>query len=176
MTLSAQRIFLVGPMGAGKSTIGRLLAHRLGWEFVDLDADIERRCGANIPWIFDVEGEEGFRARESAVLEELSLEDDTVLATGGGAVLAERNREIMHQRGLVVFLKASADQLIKRTARDRNRPLLQVENREQVVRDILQYRLPLYNEVAHLVIETDGMTPQAVVGRIVRALREAAGD
>lgn len=176
MILSVQRIFLVGPMGAGKSTIGRLLAQRLGWAFVDLDADIERRCGANIPWIFDVEGEEGFRARETAVLEELSLEDNTVLATGGGAVLSERNRKVLRERGLVVFLKASAEQLVERTARDRNRPLLQVPDREQRIRDILQARLPLYNEVAHLVVETDGMTPQSVVSRIVRAVREATAD
>lgn len=176
MTSSAQRIFLVGPMGAGKSTIGRLLAQRLGWAFVDLDSDIERRCGANIPWIFDVEGEDGFRARETSVLEELSLADQTVLATGGGAVLRAHNRSLLKARGVVVFLKASVEQLVERTARDRNRPLLQVPDREQRIRDILNERLPLYNEVAHLVIETDGMTPQAVVSRIVRAVRELAAE
>lgn len=176
MTASVQRIFLVGPMGAGKSTIGRLLAQRLNWAFVDLDTDIERRCGANIPWIFDVEGEEGFRARETSVLEELSLADNTVLATGGGAVLREYNRALLKERGLVVFLKASVGQLVERTARDRNRPLLQVPDREQRIREILHERLPLYNEVAHLVIETDGMTPQAVVSRIVRVVRETAAE
>lgn len=176
MTLSVQRIFLVGPMGAGKSTIGRLLSQRLAWAFVDLDTDIERRCGANIPWIFDVEGEEGFRARETSVLEELSLSDETVLATGGGVVLREYNRTLLKERGLVVFLKTSVEQLVERTARDRNRPLLQVPDREQRIRDILSERLPLYNEVADLVIETDGMTPQAVVSRIVRTVREMTAE
>ncbi|MDO7653173.1 MAG: shikimate kinase AroK, partial [Porticoccus sp.] len=147
-------LFLVGPMGAGKTTIGRFLADYLSLEFIDLDAEIETRCGANIPWIFDVEGEAGFRKRESQILEEVTTRSGILLATGGGAVLDESNREILKQRGYVAYLSASVEQLLERTANDRSRPLLQVDNPREVIEKLIAERDPLYREVADLVVVT----------------------
>lgn len=167
-------IFLVGPMGAGKSTIGRMLAKRLGLEFKDSDHEIERRTGADIPWIFDVEGEEGFRRREQDVLDELTNCSDIVLATGGGAVLKQENREKLRVRGNVIYLKLSVDQQTARTAKDRNRPLLQTDNPREVLERLFQERDPLYREVADLVINTDHKTARAVTDQIVAELNNRA--
>ncbi|MBL4584139.1 MAG: shikimate kinase AroK [Pseudomonadales bacterium] len=162
-----ERIFLVGPMGAGKSTIGRMLAKRLGLEFKDSDHEIESRTGADIPWIFDVEGEEGFRRREQDVLDELTNRSGIVLATGGGAILKPENREKLRVRGSVIYLKLSVDQQTARTAKDRNRPLLQTDDPRAVLETLFLERDPLYCEVADFVINTDYKTARAVTDQIV---------
>ncbi|MFW1676560.1 shikimate kinase AroK [Pontibacter sp. JAM-7] len=167
-------MFLVGPMGAGKSTIGRLLSHDLKLEFVDSDREIESRAGADIPWIFDVEGEAGFRDREQAVIAELSQLQGIVLSTGGGAVLRPENRTCLQANGFVVYLKTSVDQQLDRTSRDRNRPLLQTENPRQVLESLMQQRDPLYTEVADIVVKTDKRHPKSVAGEIRRQLQAAS--
>jgi len=159
-------VFLVGPMGAGKSTIGRLLAAELNLSFRDSDRVIEERTGADIPWIFDMEGEEGFRERETAVLQELAQERDVVIATGGGIVLREQNRELMKAVGSVFYLTASIEQLVERTARDKKRPLLQVENPRQKIIDLLALRDPLYRAAANFVVNTDRRSPKSVAQEI----------
>jgi shikimate kinase len=162
-------LFLVGPMGAGKTTIGRQLATELSVPFLDTDREIEARCGADIPWIFDVEGEAGFRARETAMLDELSQLQGIVLATGGGIVMAEPNR-IYLQRGFVVYLHAAVDQQVERTSRDRKRPLLQNDDPEAVLRRLFAVRDPLYREVASVIIDTNNRNPRTVCREILAAL------
>jgi len=149
-----KNIFLIGPMGSGKTTIGRQLAKQLHMEFFDSDQEIENKTGANIPLIFELEGEKGFRKRESAMIDELTQKDDVVLATGGGAVLAEENRKILRQRGLVVYLSATIEQLWERTRLDKNRPLLQTENPQEKIKSLLEERDPLYREVADIIVDT----------------------
>lgn len=161
-------LFLVGPMGAGKSTIGRLLAAELQRDFVDSDHEIQARCGADIPWIFDVEGEAGFREREVQIIEELTQRPDIVLATGGGAVMNEANRRALRERGTVIYLYTTVEQQLRRTARDRNRPLLHSKNPEAVLRDLFKVRDPLYRATADTVVRTDRRGPRAVVNDILR--------
>lgn len=158
-------------MGAGKSTIGRLLSKELRLPFKDSDKEIEQRTGADIPWIFDVEGEQGFREREQAVIADLSAGEALVLATGGGAVLREANRRSLRDGGHVVYLHASVDQQIERTARDRNRPLLQRDDPAKVLRELMAIRDPLYREIADIIIETDERPPRMVVQEIIERLR-----
>jgi shikimate kinase len=165
-------IFLVGPMGSGKSTIGRRLAAVLGKEFYDSDREIERRTGATVSLIFDLEGEAGFRARERAVIDELTGLNDIVLATGGGVVLAPENRRALVTRGRVVYLHAPLEKLIQRTARDRVRPLLQTEDRVGRLLAIVTERDPLYRQVADLVVETGDQKVQRVVREILMRLRD----
>ncbi|SDS89814.1 shikimate kinase AroK [Pseudomonas oryzae] len=167
-----RNLILVGPMGAGKSTIGRLLAKELHLPFKDSDKEIEVRTGADIPWIFDVEGEQGFRDREQAVIADLCHEDGLVLATGGGAVLREANREALRAGGRVVYLHTSVEQQLERTARDRNRPLLRTANPGQVLRDLLAVRDPLYREIADVIIETDQRPPRLVVQEVLARLEQ----
>lgn len=167
-----RNLILVGPMGAGKSTIGRLLAKELHLTFKDSDKEIEVRTGADIPWIFDVEGEAGFREREQAVLADLCREDGLVLATGGGAVLRAENRAALHAGGRVIYLHTSVEQQLERTARDRNRPLLRTANPGQVLRELLATRDPLYREIADVVIETDQRPPRMVVQEILSRLEQ----
>lgn len=157
-------------MGAGKSTIGRLLSAEFQCDFHDSDKVIEERCGANIPWIFDMEGEVGFREREEHAIDELTQLDSVVLATGGGAVMREQNRKHLAARGTVVYLCTSVDQQLARTAKDRNRPLLQQENPEQVLRDLFAVRDPLYRSIADIVIETDQRNPKWVVNELKKRL------
>jgi shikimate kinase len=159
-------------MGAGKSTIGRLLAQELQLEFVDSDKEIEERAGADIPWIFDVEGEQGFRKRETKIIDQLSQRNDIVLATGGGAILSPDNRRHLQARGTVIYLYASLEQQIERTAKDRNRPLLQNDNPAQVLTELLEIRDPLYRDCCDLVIATDGRRPKAVARDIIQCLRQ----
>ena len=166
-------VFLVGPMGAGKTTIGRLLAQALKLEFIDSDLEIESRAGADIPWIFDVEGEAGFREREARAIAELTQRQGIVLATGGGATLRADNRELLASRGVVVYLYASLQRQIERTARDRNRPLLQVDDPAAKLKALMEQRDPLYREIADHVIETDREPPRNVAQRLVRALKAA---
>lgn len=158
-------------MGAGKSTIGRLLSKELRLPFKDSDKEIEQRTGADIPWIFDVEGEQGFREREQAVIADLSTGEALVLATGGGAVLRDANRRSLRAGGRVVYLHASVDQQIERTARDRNRPLLQRDDPAKVLRELMAIRDPLYREIADIIIETDERPPRMVVQEIIERLR-----
>jgi shikimate kinase len=168
----ADNIFLIGPMGAGKSTIGRLLAAELHLPFCDTDKAIEDRCGADIPWIFDVEGEAGFRARESSMLAELSEDNGLVLATGGGIILLADNRKMLRSRGFVVYLRASVDQQTARTSKDKNRPLLQVGEPREVLEQLMSVRDPLYTEVADMMIDTDSRSPKDVAKDIAKKLRE----
>lgn len=167
-----QNVFLVGPMGAGKSTIGRLLAKELKYPFKDSDREIEARTGADIPWIFDVEGEEGFRQREEAMIAELVTERGIVLATGGGVVMREANRRALAGNGLVVYLRTSVDQQLQRTSKDRQRPLLLNADPERVLRDLMAKRDPLYREIADIIIDTDQRGPKVVVNTIVARLHE----
>ncbi len=157
-------------MGAGKSTIGKYLADHLKLQFADTDSEIESRTGADIPWIFDVEGEEGFRDREQQVVEEMTLWDNVVLATGGGVVLRPENRRALGARGYVIYLYATVDEQVRRTRRDRKRPLLQKGDPEQVLRELMAIRDPLYREIADHIIETDGCSPKTVAQRLVKEL------
>ncbi|WP_455220336.1 shikimate kinase [Kaarinaea lacus] len=167
-----QNIIFVGPMGAGKTTIGRQIAKALGRTFYDSDKEIEKRTGATIPLIFELEKEAGFRLRESAMIKELLSKDNTiVLATGGGAVLSEKNRKLMARHGFVIYLCAPLEQLVRRTARDKNRPLLQTKNPKKTIEDLLSIRDPLYREVADLVFETDGFTVRQVVSKLQKLVK-----
>lgn len=165
-----QNLYLVGPMGVGKTTIGKLVAKRLGKQFVDLDDEIEIRAGACIPWIFDVEGEEGFRRRESDLLLEYSRQRDRVISTGGGVVLREENRQVMKMTGLVVYLNATAEQLHARTLKDKKRPLLQVPDRLKVITELKKARDSLYREVAHLVLDVGNRNSRQVTDFLIRKL------
>ena len=165
-----KRVVLVGPMGAGKSTIGRMLAKELGYRFLDSDRIIEERCGANIPWIFDVEGEDGFRLRETAMLAELSRESDTVLATGGGAVMRQENHPLLKKDAMVIYLKTSIEQQVERTRKDRNRPLLQNDDPEAVLRKLFALRDPLYSSLADIIMYTDKKSPRLVVRQLANRL------
>lgn len=156
------RIYLVGPMGAGKSTIGRILAEELGYEFIDVDREIEERAGVDIPWIFDQEGEAGFREREAAVLREVSTQDRILVSTGGGVVGREQNRQFMREQGTVIYLYTSVPEQVRRVGRDRRRPLLQQGDPVEVLTRLMSERDPLYRAVAHQVIDTDGRSPRGV--------------
>lgn len=168
---NARNVFLVGPMGAGKSTVGRQLAKALGWQFLDSDSEIEHRTGAAIPWIFDIEGEAGFRRREKAVIDDLTRGERMVLATGGGVVLDPQNREFLQARGVVVYLKATVDHLVDRTGKDRNRPLLQVPDPRARLTELLTQREPLYREVADVVVDTGGRTVRGAVKDILAKIQ-----
>lgn len=154
-------------MGAGKTTIGSQLARKLNFDFLDLDQELESRTGASVSLIFDIEGEPGFRDRECKLLDELTLLDNTVLATGGGAVLAKENRKLMSERGFVVYLKTPLDMLIERTRYDNSRPLLRTADPAKTLGEILKTREPLYTEVADLVIDTGALSVKEVVKNIV---------
>lgn len=161
-------LFLVGPMGAGKSTVGRHLARGLRKTFVDSDKVIEERTGASISLIFEIEGEAGFRQREAAVIDELTRRQEVVLATGGGAIMREDNRRCLADRGYVIYLRAPLELLVERTTRDRNRPLLANADPRRRLMDLMAEREPLYREVAHLIIDTGHRT----VGQVINAIRQ----
>lgn len=168
MTLAIpDNIFLIGLMGAGKSTVGRILARRVGKRFVDTDHEIEKRNGVTIPVIFEIEGEEGFRRREQELLADLAQEKDLVLSTGGGIVLKPENREVLRNHGFVVYLNARPELLAERTKHDRTRPLLNVDDPLTRLRELHAVRDPLYREVAHAVVETGRGAPQQVVQAIL---------
>lgn len=165
-------IFFVGLMGAGKTTVGRMLAKRLGKEFYDSDHEIERRTGVNIPLIFELEGEDGFRRRESAVIEDLARHHGIVLATGGGAVLRPENRQALMRNGTVIYLRANVEDLWQRTRNDRNRPLLQTADPRSRLEQLVAERDPLYREVADIIIDTGGRAVSAIVQEIERKLSQ----
>jgi len=167
---SAANIFLIGPMGSGKTTIGRQLARSLKKQFFDSDHEIEARTGADIPWIFDIEGEAGFRERERAVIEQLSREQNIILATGGGVVLNGDNRRHLAERGLVIYLRASVAQQLQRTARDRHRPLLQTADPRARLEALMQVRDPLYRNMADIIVDTDHRGIRNTVNRILQAI------
>lgn len=169
--MNRNAIILIGPMGSGKSTIGRLLSARLGLSFVDSDREIEARAGADIPWIFDLEGESGFRDRETAVLAELVEEGCQVIATGGGAVIRSENRDLLNAKGQVIYLQTSVEQQLLRTAKDRNRPLLNGPDPEATLWRLAGERRPFYEATAHLTINTDGQSPRTVVREIIKQLK-----
>lgn len=164
-------VFLIGPMGAGKTTIGRHLATLLHKRFVDVDQEIEKRTGVSIPVIFEIEGEDGFRRRESAVIDELTRDTDIVLATGGGAVLLEENRKVLKERGIVAYLQADIETLVERTRRDRNRPLLQTDNPRGKIEELLQQREPIYREIADVIINTGQRAPSSVARDVAVRLK-----
>lgn len=162
----AKHIILIGPMGAGKSTIGKMLAHSMNLPFFDSDKEIEHRTGATIPLIFEIEGEAGFRDREVAVIDELTQTSGWVLATGGGAILRPENRAVFVERGFVVYLHATVQQQAERTAMDTQRPLLQTKDRVGKLNELMRMREPLYRAAADLIIETAGKSPKVVVDLI----------
>lgn len=168
----AGNLYLVGMMGAGKTTVGRLLARRLKLRFVDSDHEIEKRCGVKVPLIFDIEGEVGFRARESQTLTELATLEGIVLATGGGAVLAEENRRRLAARGTVIYLRATPEDLYERVRQDRNRPLLATPDPLARLRELYVQRDPLYREIADVVVDTGRQTVQS----LARSLADQLGD
>lgn len=165
-----QNLFLIGPMGAGKSAVGRQLARSQHMTFIDTDDEIEARTGVDIPFIFEKEGEEGFRKREAKVIDELTQKDGIVLATGGGAIMAPQNRSHLGARGLVIYLHTTVEQQLERTRRGRNRPLLDTDNPRQVLEDLMSARDPQYREIADLIIETDGRKVKAVASEILDRL------
>jgi shikimate kinase/3-dehydroquinate synthase len=165
-----ENVFLVGLMGAGKTTIGRILARRLGKRFIDSDHEIEARTGASIPWIFEIEGEESFRRREAEVIRDLCAEEGVVLATGGGAVLNPDTRASLKARGTVIYLRANVNSILMRTAHDKNRPLLQTADPRRKLEELLLQREPLYREIAELVIDTGRPNVQSMVQTILDQL------
>jgi shikimate kinase len=168
----AGNLYLVGMMGAGKTTVGRLLARRLKLRFVDSDHEIEKRCGVKVPLIFDIEGESGFRARETQTLDELTAQEGIVLATGGGAVLAAENRRRLADRGTVIYLRARPEDLYERVRQDRNRPLLATSDPLVRLRELYVQRDPLYHEVADVVVDTGRQTVQS----LARTLADQLGE
>lgn len=167
---AAKSVFLVGPMGSGKTAVGRQLAGRLGYRFVDSDAEIERRTGVDIPYIFEKEGEDGFRVREREVIDELSAREGIVLGTGGGAILAPDSRERLAARGVVVYLETSVDQQLGRTRRSNKRPLLFTEDPRSRLAELMTVREPLYRSIAAIAVRTDGRKVRSVVDEITDAL------
>ncbi len=165
-----RNIFLIGPMGAGKSAVGRYLARTLHLSFVDSDDEIESRTGVDIAFIFEKEGEQGFRKREAAVIDDLSKIDGVVLATGGGAVVDPENRSRLGGRGYVVYLYTSVDEQVSRTQRGRKRPMLENDNPRGTLEELLAKRDPLYREIADLIVETDGRKVKSVANEIIEQI------
>lgn len=171
-TNNTGNIFLVGLMGAGKSTIGRQLARELGKQFRDSDSEIEKRTGVSIDVIFDIEGEQGFRRRETRMLQELVEERGIVLATGGGAILASENRQLLRDNGLIIYLKASAEHLAGRVKLDRRRPLLQTGDKLAKIRELMTQREPVYQQLADMVVETNNRSIPRVVREISKMIKQ----
>ncbi|MCW8879735.1 MAG: shikimate kinase AroK [Kangiellaceae bacterium] len=173
MMKGKRNIFLVGPMGAGKTTIGKQLAQNLHLEFVDSDQEIEARTGAAIDWIFDIEGEDGFRKREKTIIAELTQRQGIVLATGGGAIIEPENRTFLAGRGIVVYLETSIDQQLERTRRDKRRPLLQSsDDPEATLIELHENRDKLYREIADIVVATNENSIKSVANKIVSQISD----
>ncbi len=167
----AKNIYLIGLMGVGKTTMGKKLARAMGWPFYDSDRVIEENTGVNIPMIFEYEGEQGFRDREQEVIAQLTQLEGIVLATGGGAVVREANRQRLKEQGFVVYLQCSIDRILQRTRRDAQRPLLQTENPRQKLEQLLKEREPLYRECADITIDTGIMPSKAALKTILREFK-----
>ena len=170
--MSHRNIILIGPMGSGKSTIGNIIAKRLNREFQDSDHHIENRTGVDIARIFDIEGEEGFRERETHALEELLSENDRAIATGGGSVLRAENQRMLKQQGYIIFLDTSLNQQMQRLRRDRKRPLLQTDNPRKRLESLSSERRPIYLDLADLVVQTDKRVARRLAGDIINQLPE----
>lgn len=172
MSIERQNIFLIGPMGSGKTTIGKQLARKFGLDFYDCDHELERLTGASVNLIFDLEGEAGFRIREKQMLDTLTSKSGVLVATGGGAICNEDNRRVLRSRGFVVFLKTSVENQLRRLSHDKSRPLLQAEDREQRLRALSRVRNPLYAETADLIFSTRNasihVTTRALAAAIAR--------
>lgn len=164
------KLFLIGPMGAGKTTIGKQLAQSLGLEFIDSDQEIQRRTGVDIPTIFEYEGEDGFRDREQQVIDDLTQIDGRVMATGGGAVIRQDNRNHLSGRGIVVYLECSPEQQYQRTHRDKNRPLIQTDDPMSRLKELMEIREPLYRETADYSVSTEGRPAATVVRDILQLI------
>ena len=169
--MPAQNIFLIGPMGAGKTTIGRQLAQNLACEFIDSDREIEQRTGVDIPTIFEFEGEEGFREREAHIIDELTQREGIVLATGGGSVIRDENRRHLAARGFVVYLATPVSLQLQRTAHDKNRPLLQTEDPGARLKSLFEQRDPLYREIADLIVDTSRNSIRQIIQQVRNALK-----
>ncbi len=165
-------IFLIGPMGAGKTTIGRLLAKYLNRQFIDVDSYIEEQTGADIPWIFEKEGEERFRERETKAVAEIAQMSSVVVATGGGVVMRAENRKILSEHGLVIYLNADVDVQMKRTAKSKNRPLLQTENPRQILENLYSIRNPFYQQIADIEIMSGRLYPKKMMLEVMAQIKE----
>lgn len=165
-------IFLVGLMGAGKTSVGKLLAQRLHKHFFDCDQEVERATGVKIAVIFEIEGEGGFRARESKMLSELASRKNVLIATGGGAVLSDANRKVLTDNGIVVYLRAAPADLWRRTRHDKQRPLLDTEDRMSRLEELFAQRDPLYREIADIIVDTGSQSLGALASRLERKLLE----
>ena len=172
--IPSRNIFLIGPMGSGKTAVGRQLARQLKLEFLDSDAEIEHRTGVDIPYIFEKEGEAGFREREREVIDALTQLSNVVIATGGGAILLAENREHLSSRGTIVYLEAGIEQQLERTRHGRHRPLLYTDDPEAKLRELVQFRMPLYESLANITVSTDGRQVRAVTDEIMERLKESA--
>jgi len=169
METTSKNIVLVGPMGSGKTTVGRRLAHKLNQDFFDTDHEIIDKTGVTIDHIFDIEGEEGFRERESKILANLCQMSNIILATGGGIVILPKNRKILRNAGLVVYLLSSVDQLLRRTAKSKTRPLLENStDRKKTITELVEARDAYYREVSSLVVDTTGKKLHEVINIIIR--------
>jgi len=164
-------IFLIGPMGSGKTSLGRRIAPNLGLEFIDVDEELEKRCGVEVAVIFDIEGEKGFRERESNLLAEIACVPGQLVATGGGSVLSERNREVIRANGTVVWLKTTVGQQIRRLERDKRRPLLAAPDRRTRLTEMAEQRNPVYASLADLVFESQNRPLVQMAGALERTIR-----
>ena len=170
MTNKHNNIFLIGPMGSGKTTIGKKLANRVSKKFYDSDDEIKKNTGADIPLIFEIEGDSGFRVREKKVISELVLLDNIVLSTGGGTILDNENRNMLAENGLIIYLKSSAERIYKRTSGDKSRPLLQVSDRLGKIKEILAERESIYKSLADEIIEIDTIGINEIIKKILEII------
>ena len=167
-------IFIVGPMGSGKSTVGKIISSELFLTFLDTDEEIETRTGASIDWIFDLEGEEGFRKRESKILDEMVKKNSIVLSTGGGIILSEHNRELLSSRGSVFYLETPIEIQLERTSKDKDRPLLKEGDPGKILKTLHQERQALYENVADHIVKTENKSSQEVASEIIKLIKNYA--
>lgn len=172
IAINTKRIFLIGLMGVGKTTIGKWMAKQLRYSFFDTDAEIREQTGADIPWIFEIEGEDGFRQREHAMLEQLSTQQNAVIATGGGIVIDARNRELLNNSGTCIYLHAPVDLLVERTRFSKSRPLLEGVNRREKFESLMRQRDHLYKKSAHIVVRTRRGSPKRMASKLIKEIEK----